>query len=555
MNYRGIISYEYTDVEDGRSQYDDVDIENTIGVEARYVDTGSDRGNMYIEALPKPKSGEWLRNKCLYPLYGYTSRENEIMKPVIEQLLMISKLRDVRFQLPINIELETECYMALVNSYRRRKPMYDRDIRLSYVAHNGNQSVNMILSGENSDAANAGFSVVGYSGCGKSSALKTLFKSYPQFIIHKGEGMTIYPQIVYLVVQCPPHSNFRGLFRNIGVAIDKALGNLRPVYAEELDSGARGNLSLYKDKVRELIEKFGIGLIVFDEIQHINFTSGVENSFETLLELVNETKVAFAVVGTEDAKAKLFNSSLRQVRRSGGEIHADIYCSNDRIFSYFVKELLKYQWFGCDIRLDKEKEKSITEALYDCSKGIIDQLVGLYMYMNIDYVRASERNKPEVNADYVYRTSERHFPGIRAILDRKIRTFDKERMEINSKAYDELREIIDEERSRKALDSVMETANCDGKIDSIRNNVVQNILRCEMFSEEQISGKVSIVISSDEGKKLILKNDEKGLTQKTMELLIGKSAKKKDRKRTFPNSSSLADYVFKSECSPDDGVL
>ncbi len=73
------------------------------------------------------------------------------------------------------------------------------------------------------------------------------------------------------------------------------------------------------DKVRDLIEKFSIGIIVFDEIQLINFNSSKENSIEGLMTLANKTKVAMGVVGTEDAFAMMFKK-LRTGRRLGESI-------------------------------------------------------------------------------------------------------------------------------------------------------------------------------------------------------------------------------------------
>ena len=43
-------------------------------------------------------------------------------------------------------------------------------------------------------------------------------------------------------------------------------------------------------------EVFSIGAIILDEIQLIDFNSTKENSFESLLLLTNETKVAFVVI-------------------------------------------------------------------------------------------------------------------------------------------------------------------------------------------------------------------------------------------------------------------
>ncbi len=419
----------------------------------------------------------------------------------------------------------------------------------------------MVISSEAAEAANEGFSLVGYSGCGKSSALKTLFSNYPQYIIHKGFGVARYPQIVYLVVQCPPHSNFRGLYKNIGVAIDKALGNLKPVYADHLDAGKAGNLSLYKDRVRTLIERFGIGIIVFDEIQHLNFSPGVENSFETLLELINETNVAFAVVGTEEAKEKLFNSTLRQVRRTGTEIHADSYCLEIEMFRFFVKELFKYQWFDKDESLDEDNMRAMTLALFECTGGIIDQLIGLYMYMNIDYVRSPKSRKPVVNAEYIYKVSDKHYKGMRELL-RDVKRTEKKRIEISNNAKDELVKIMSEESARTAREELLaQMSNSDNdKIDLIRSKIVQNVLNfTDEYTVETIGDAVSAVMSLDEGKKLLIDNDERGLTRMTAALLQKRnenkrvaSEKKNTRKGKETVSKIQMDYILSGSDKPDD---
>lgn len=124
----------------------------------------------------------------------------------------------------------------------------------------------------------------------------------------------VIPQITYIVVPYVPNSNFRLLYTQIGEAIDFVLGNAEPCY-ERLISKQR-NLGDMQMKVCELIEKFSIGTIVLDEIQLVNFKSNRENTYEALLSIVNKTKVALSVVGTEDAYNLLF-SKLRNARRSG----------------------------------------------------------------------------------------------------------------------------------------------------------------------------------------------------------------------------------------------
>lgn len=44
---------------------------------------------------------------------------------------------------------------------------------------------------------------------------------------------------------------------------------------------------------------------------------------------------------------------------------------------------MQYQWFDTIVKPNEE----LISALYDESKGIIDQLISIYMYMQIDYIR------------------------------------------------------------------------------------------------------------------------------------------------------------------------
>ena len=238
----------------------------------------------------------------------------------------------------------------------------------------------------------AGFALLGYSGSGKSSTLHNLLSNYPQVIVHTIDGYRI-SQIVYLVVECVPNSNFSALYVGIGSAIDKALG-LDFVYEKMiLRTKSLGDKA---EKVRQLIERFAIGLIIFDEIQLINFSSTKENSFESLMILTNRTKVAIGVVGTTDAYDKMF-SNVRNARRVGMLISASQYCNSLEYFNFLVRNLMQYQWFDEPVEITPD----IIQALYDNSHGIIDQLVSIYICMHIEYISniiedfPSDRNIPD----------------------------------------------------------------------------------------------------------------------------------------------------------------
>ena len=536
------LTYEYAKLDEGERQYDSIDLNSQVGVPARYVRTSSDTaGNPFIEALPKPRDKDELNLAGAKGITGYAWDEEQ-KKDDYEKILDVSRLKEIRFPLPCNHELEYVVYMALVNSYRDRKIMRDEDLNLTFESRNQIQRTDGILVGRESGMANAGFSLIGFSGCGKSSALETLFSNYPQYIIHKGPGLTTYPQIVYLIVQCPPHSNFRALYRGIGLAIDRALGNIKPVYANVLDAGERGNLGLYTGKLRELIERFGIGIIVFDEIQHLNFDSKLENSFEAILELVNETGVAFGVVGTEDSYSKIFAGNLRQSRRLGTEIVADSYCRNKQIFTYITKRLFAYQWFG-DTMVEPTPE--IIDTLYKLTKGIIDQLISVYMWMNIDYIRATK--KPVVNADYIEKTMKKHFSGMMELLnDMDTTSREDRRMEIMQKASDELSEIAKEERANRANKAVMGAyENGDNeRMMEARNFVVSRVMELnESIQEDTITKLFNKVVLSKAGKEALQKGNVEILR------LIMQKLDKAGKNPSDPNISAtkIRSYIFDEE--------
>ena len=70
---------------------------------------------------------------------------------------------------------------------------------------------------------------------------------------------------------CQTNSNFKALYESIGNAIDWALGNIIPVYEKEIQIA--GSLAGKAKVVRRFIELFAVGIIIFDEIQLIDFNS------------------------------------------------------------------------------------------------------------------------------------------------------------------------------------------------------------------------------------------------------------------------------------------
>ncbi len=517
----------YVKCEEGESQYDNIDVNSNNIVTAKYIHAilNEDNGNSYIEALPLPRDEREIilaYNKSL------ASFQYDKVKKMtrLEKLLQIGTLRNLRFPLPFHKDLEFNMYNALITSYRARKQQNSSSRKIEYTAYNYSHDTTNILTGDSSCSTNAGFSLIGYSGCGKSSAINILVSHYPQVIMHMDEDeKSYYPQIVYLVVNCISNSNFSALYQGIGDAIDKAFGNPIPVYSKEIEK-IRG-LGNKAEKIKEYVEKFAIGIIIFDEIQLIDFEHTKENTFDSLLTLANRTKVAIAVVGTEDARDKMFHE-LRTARRIGTMINGNIYCNNRIFFGFLVKILFSYQWFDCAISPDNE----IIDTLYDVTKGIVDQLIGVYSCMNYDYIE--KKNKPIINKEYILNIANKYYPGIQSVLA-NIESYNSEQKinEIRQNVELRLEELIDNAKQEEEAQRLININSDTQKTVIYLKNIIATITA--LFSEYDDAQ------IEDAYEKIMKKKSSVGKSEKEIARLVINSLQKVQTKRKLTNQTVLPD--------------
>lgn len=519
------IEYTYAQCDEGTSQYDNYDLSEEIVVSALYVKAKVplDKGNCFIEALPYPRSEEDIRRVYTKTLPGYDHNRIKDMTK-LEKMLQVGTLREIRFPLPFHKNLEFDFYNALLTSYRARSQMMFEGAEIEYIVYNNRQTSSSLLLGDSAGATNSGFSLIGYSGCGKSSAIKILTSHYPHVIIHQDGMGGYFPQIVYLVVNCVANSNFSALYEGIGDAIDKAFGNTSPVYAREIARTA--GLGKKAEKVKELIEKFAVGIIVFDEIQLLDFEHTRENSFDSLLTLANRTKVAIAVVGTEDARDKMFKE-LRTARRVGNMINGNLYCESPRYFSFLVSQLFRYQWFDEPVEVTDE----IVETLYDQTKGIVDQLIGIYSYMHYDYL--DKKKKPEINAEYIRKVAKKYYPGIQSVLANleSVRT-ERQLREIRENAEQRVNEILDKVRQEEEESKTLAEADAIAQESVQLSNVVANITTIYEFSGSQIE---------EAFKKVMNKKSSSGKSEKDISRLVVEQLQKMPKRKTTKNKIEAPD--------------
>lgn len=527
------MTYKYEKLSPGERQYDDYDLTETTCVPARYVNAvcSTDSGNPFIEALPSPRDFEEVSTAYTRPLTDFDYERIKAMSPIAQQI-SVTSLRALRYMLPFHPMLEVEFHSALLNSYRNRRFRYFSDEQ-QIVQNDEKQGTHLSLQGKVAAAANAGCTLLGYSGCGKSSALEILLSNYPQVIEHRNEKYHRFTQIVYLVVVCPANSNFSALYNSIGAEIDKALGNITPIYEEMIQK--KRTLAEKATIVCKLIDLFGIGCLIFDEIQLIDFQSQKENTFESLLTIVNQTKVALFAVGTEDAYQKMF-PNLRTSRRTGPYINANLYCQDRPYFSAIVKNLMRYQWFDQYIPYSQE----IADAFYDVTSGIVDQLIAVYMYVQIDYLR--ELNKPMITPNYIRSVSQKYFPEMKSLLDRLGNPeVEAKRQALMRIAKQELEQDLQMQQQKEAAAFYTEKASSNDLVDraNLRDLVIKNVsntlkIANEVYNMKKIESAVDHVMQS----KANANASELELSQKAFKRLKSMASDKRHASKATIKSES-----------------
>lgn len=337
---------------------------------ATYVETGMAQydGNPLIECLPAI-----LTDADLVSFLGHRPQ-----KPTDEELQLPSKLRghcvnrlkELVIPLEIHLQLEDAFSQLIRYGYKSRNPFSPETVRhlqpsSSLVLGRGFKSTADILT------------IIGLSGMGKTTALDSITKLYPQVIQHSkyNRKVLIKTQVVWLKIDCPHDGSLRGFCAAFFTALDGALGIEK--YAHF--AIGRHSISVMLQKISQLCKAYYVGALIIDEMQHLNSSRGGldrEKLLNFFVTLSNDAGIPIVYVGT-NAMLPLFSGVLRNARRAVGfgEVTFDRFAIDDPFWEYLVASLWEYDWTGSVTPLSSE----LTEKIYDLSQGNTDFLVKLFM--------------------------------------------------------------------------------------------------------------------------------------------------------------------------------
>lgn len=354
-------------------------------VKAEYLDQvlPEYQGNPLIMALPDIMSAEETLG-CLTrtPVYD----ESERALDAKYRIHCLSRLLHDYYQpLPQHLDIENRISVCLRQGYRNRNPLEMQFALManeSYAAMKEKRPV-MPVPGYHPNAS--GFTIIGVSGVGKSTAVESILSLYPQVIEHEefqGHPLPL-TQIVWLKLDCP-HDGSRGeLCYRFFKAVDDAVGS------EYFDQYKKSRITIDSmlTLMQRIAQEYSLGLLVVDEVQHLSLAKGGSDAMlNFFVTLVNTIGVPVILIGTSKAMP-ILQGQFRQARRSSG--HGDLIWNRmkkERSWITFVESIWKYQWIRSDVRLTAE----MLDVFYEETQGIIVLAVVLYVLVQEDAIRSEK---------------------------------------------------------------------------------------------------------------------------------------------------------------------
>ncbi|WP_296650002.1 ATP-binding protein [Paraburkholderia sp.] len=323
------------------------------------------QGNPLIEALPPIRSeADAAAALALFP--EEPGSEVGLSKEV--RLHCIDRLLQLVQPLPIHLELESALSSLIRSGYVGRNPLAHSTWRHMYALARGQTSESSFRSTAST------LSVVGLSGIGKSTALESILRLYPQAVRHqqyKGHEL-VQVQIPWLKIECPFDGSLTGLCHAFFRAIDRAIGDER--YAKRYRS-ARGIVPLVH-QIEQIASTHFVGMLIIDELQHLRVakTGGKENMLNFFVNLINSIGIPVVFVGT-NSMIDLFSDVMRNARRATGLGLSDFRqpTHDDPAWALLVDAAWQYQW----VQHVEPMTAEIRDALYDLTQGVTDILIKL----------------------------------------------------------------------------------------------------------------------------------------------------------------------------------
>lgn len=379
-------------------------------VEAEYIEQMIEeyKGNPFIEALPPIYSKDEVVDKLIvYPIYN--SKERMLDSHL--RVHMVQRLFQYFQPLQVHLDLESRISRVIRQGYLARNPFRPEYAASLQDGYRMIQNLNLDLcSNKRFRTTAAGFTIIGVSGMGKTTAVNRILATMPQIIVHseyRGVKFSMC-QLVWLKLDCPYDGSIKGLCMEFFSKVDSLLGT---DYYKKHVTG-RHTVDSMLSIMSQVARHTGLGMLVIDEIQHLKQakSGGSEKMLNFFVTLVNTIGVPVVLIGTTKAMSVL-QSEFRQARRGSGQ--GDMVwerLQKDSNWDLLMGALWDYQWTKKEVPFTQE----ISDVMYEESQGIIDIAVKLYAMAQI---RAIYSGIEEINPELIRQVARENLKLVQPMLE------------------------------------------------------------------------------------------------------------------------------------------
>lgn len=330
--------------------------------------------NPLITSLPpQKKHDDFIKWAIQKPNYSPNERN-------LDSQTRITRISSLKYKFFIpngrHYQLYLNMYTILENGYRWRSPL-----KKEYIELISNDYDNLDSSQENNlnnlCITPFGFSLIGVSGVGKTTAVNLVLRSLPPALKHNIEGHNIFYQVLYVRIECPKDGSLKQFCKEFFVEIDKIL---LTDYSEKYKSKNYTLTELVR-KMEKIAISNNVGCLIVDEIQSLSSekAGGKEALLDFFVGLNNKLMIPIVLIGTPQSLTFL-QHNLRRARRSGesGAYKWDR-LSQGREWSIFIKAMWRYQWTKKEFPFNDDFDN----IMYYHSQGVIDYAIRLFMRSQI----------------------------------------------------------------------------------------------------------------------------------------------------------------------------
>lgn len=435
-----------------------------------------------------------------------------------------------------HLDLEQRISRAIRQGYLHRSPMKKEEVMRIHESYQAIKEGKFIKTYHTEvKRTAAGFTIIGLSGIGKSTAIERVLSFYPQLIKHheyQGKPF-IYTQISWLKLDCPFDGSLKGLCMSFFSELDRLLGSK---YLNKFGS-QKNTTDLMLQRMAHLASLHGIGLLIIDEIQHLSLSKsgGSDKMLNFFVTLVNTIGIPVLMVGTNKA-ISILQSEFRQARRGSGQ--GDMVWSQmpkDESWELFVEGMWEYQWTTNYTPLSTE----FSDVIYDESQGILDIALKIFM---LSQVRAIATGEEKLSKSIIKQVASDSLRLVQPMLKAM-----KSGIPSEIAKYEDIRPIdMDEEIEKyKASVDLQEKIRIQKKIQGQKRQIKEQSLLEEItlqlltmdFDPKEVQGAINKVFKKfgeDIGKPIIIKE--------AVKLLIENEDKKANNHRKI-KTKSIENYL------------